>query len=458
MLIKKPSKFDFDIIVIGSGAGGSVAAQTLAVAGKRVGLIEAKALGGASLNTTSIPTTALYDAAKALQDVQSAQHHGIRPGSSSFRYASVLQSVEQAVASAKPRDEQAYSHPNIHILHGQAHFVSPYVVSVGLRRYSARSFVIATGTVPHAPSVAGLSETPHLSYRDMATLDTLPDSLAIIGGGPSGYQYAHIFATFGVRVHLFEKLGHLLPHEDSEVGDLTAASLARKGVRVHVGVHILTTKGDNKRVVVEFRQHGLVHRISTERLLVAAGTDPAVDLGLENTGVRYDASGIKVDRTMRTNIKHIYAVGDSTGARSAAAAIQSAHVAAHNLLHRKHIGFDTHAIPRIALGMPQVASVGKTEHELKWSGVPYQTAIAPLGIIARATGEPYASGFVKVIATQHGFLLGASVVAANASEMLPELSLAVRKGLRACDVANTIHAFPSWTEAIRVACAKIRCI
>lgn len=459
MLKRKPIQFDFDTIVIGSGAGGSVAAHTLAAAGKKVGLIESHALGGASLNYAGIPVNTLYEAARSIDNMHSATHYGVRPGSTNFRYASVHQAMEHSITASKPDESAAYKSNGIQLIRGHAQFLDTYTVSVAMRRYTAKTFIIASGSRPRIPTgIDGLSQTPYLTYNDIPKLSVLPKSMAIIGGGTSGYQFAHIFASFGVRVHVLEKASHILPYEDSEVGDLAASSLARKDVRVHTGAHVTAVQGDAKRAVLTFGQHNQQHRISVDRIFLATGNAPQVDLGLENTGIRYDDSGIRVDRFQQTNQKHIFAVGDSTGLGTSAAALQTGQIAAHNILHRKAIAFDPTAIPRIALGMPQIACVGKTEHQLRATGIAYQTSIAPLGITARATGEPFTSGFVKITASHTGIVLGASIVAPQAIDILPELTLSVRKHLHACDVSNTIHAFPTWTEAVRTACARIRCI
>lgn len=459
MLKRTPIQFDFDTIVIGSGAGGSIAAHTLASAGKKVGLIEEHALGGASLNHAGIPVATLFEAAQTIETIQSAPRYGIRSGSIDLHYSSVHQAIGRSIIASKPDESAAYKTRGIRLIRGRAHFLDKYTVSVAMQRYTAKTFIIATGSSARIPNdIDGLAQTPYLTYVDIPKLATLPKSLAIVGAGASGYQFAHIFASFGVRVHLLEKASHILPHEDSEVGDLAASSLARKGVRVHTAAHITATHGDTKHTVVTFNQHSQQHRISVDTLLLTTGSNPQTDLGLENTGIRYDADGIRVDRFQRTNQNHIFAVGDSVGIGSVAAAMQSAQIAAHNILHRKQVALDTTALPRTALGMPEIACVGKTEHQLRFSGNAYQTSIAPLGITARATTEPFTSGFVKIIASHTGIVLGASIVAPQASSMLPEVSLAVRKHLHACDIANTVHSFPTWNEAVRVACAKIRCI
>jgi pyruvate/2-oxoglutarate dehydrogenase complex dihydrolipoamide dehydrogenase (E3) component len=279
-----------------------------------------------------------------------------------------------------------------------------------------------------------------------------------VGGGATAYEYAQIFSTFGARVHVIEQHTHLLHKEDTEVGDLAEAALTKLGVRVHTHAKITSISGQKKHKVVTFEQHGQQHRIACDTIMVASGKQPNTNVGLENTGVKFSADGIRVNAKMQSSKDHIYAAGDVTGGYLFThVAAQHARIVTHNMFHNKKVTTQKHAIPRVFFGEPEVAAVGKTEHELKMNGHSYQTAIAPIGILGRASTANYDSGFVKVIATHSGVLIGASIVAPHAGEMLQELTFAVQYGRRACDISETIHPFPTWSEAIRIACNRIHC-
>ena len=180
---------------------------------------------------------------------------------------------------------------------------------------------------------------------------------------------------------------------------------------------------------------------------------------MENASVTYSDEGIRVNKQLQTSQKHIFAIGDANGTNhSASSAIRQGLVAAHNIAHRKKVSFESHAVPRVSYGLPEVVVVGKTEREMKLTGLPYQTSIAPLGIIGRSHTSAYASGFVKIVASHTGVIIGASIISPQASEFASELTFAIQHHRRACDISNTIHPFSSWSDAVRVAASKIYCI
>lgn len=457
---KKPSKYDFDLIVIGSGSGGGVAAHIAAAEGKKVGIIEAGALGGDCPNYSCIPTKSLLEAANALETIQDAHQFGIKSGSVSYNYRSIQSWKDKVISSTGVKNEsKAFKSDNIQVIKGYGHFISPFVISVGLRRYSARKFVIATGGKTVIPQINGLADTGYITYKEATSLEKLPKSIFIIGGGAVAYEFAQIFNAFGTRMHISEKHPHLLSTDDPEVGDIVRASLEDRGVRVHCSTKIINISGKQDHKVITFEQQGQQHRVSVEQIMLATGKTPNIDLGLENTGVRYSADCIKTNKYLQTNVKHIFAVGEVTGYHiSTQASMQQARVAIHNAYHNNKVAIDYHSIPKVVFGTPEIATVGRNEHELRLTGELFQTAIAPIGILGKSITTNYSSGFVKIIATHSGIIIGASIVAPHASEMINELSIAISKHLHACDVANVVHAFPTWSEAIRVACAKIKCI
>lgn len=456
---KKPNSFDFDLLVVGSGAGGGVAAHLAANEGKKVGLVESDLLGGDCPNYSCIPTKSLLTAASTLDAMKSASRHGLKATSISYSANSLNRWKESVIAEANgSQTNSAFASEGIKTIKGHAHFLSPWVISVGSHRYSARKFLVATGSSPVIPEIKGLKDTGYITYREAGALKEFPKSVVIIGGGATAYEYSQIFSAFGSRVHIVEQHGHLLHTEDSEVGDLGEANLSASGIRVHLGTKVTSVSGNAKHKVVVFEKNGQEHRIACDTVMIASGKKPNVDIGLENTGIKFTNTGIKVTSGMQTTKKHIWAAGDVLGGDLFAhAAVQHARVAVHNMYHSKKARFSSHAVPRVFYGMPEIACVGKTEHRLKMTSVSYQTAIAPIGIVGRSGPANFDSGFVKLIATHGGTLIGASVVAPHAGEILQELTFAINRGHRACDVAETIHPFPTWSEAIRIAASRIRC-
>jgi dihydrolipoamide dehydrogenase len=458
---KKPSRFNYDLIVIGSGASGGVAAHLAANEGKRVALVESHALGGDSPHFGSIPTKALLKSAKTLRTMQQAPKFGIRSSSISYNYQSIQAWKDAAItATGVQRESSLFKHQGINILRGRGHFLDPWTLSLGLKRITGRKFLIATGSLPYVPDIPELNEAGFITYKQASNLLKTPTSLFIIGGGPVAYEYSQIFSTFGCRVHIAEIRNHLLPFEDTEIGDSVEIALTSKGIKTHIGANIIQIASSAGKKIITFEQNGKQYSVATEKIMVAAGKLPNIDLGLENTGIKLTDFGIRVNRYMQTSCKHIFAAGDVLGIDfSTHAAIQEGQLAIHNMYNRKKIAMDYHAIPRCYFGDPEIAVVGKTEHQLKASaGGIYQTSITPIKILGKAITSNYSLGFVKIIANHNGVLLGASIVAPHASEMIQELTFAIQHRHHACEVAKTIHPFPTWSEAIRIAASKIKCI
>jgi len=458
--VKKPTRWNYDLIVIGSGSGGSVATHLAANEGKKVAIIEMGSLGGDAPNFGIIPTEALLKSAKTIETVQNAHKFGVKPSTLSLNYNSILAWKEKAIfATGVNQELKAYKNQNIMNLKGKAHFISPWEISLGLKRLSAKKFLIASGSLPYIPSINGIDQAGYITYKQASRLYKAPKSIFIIGGGHIAYEYAQIFSSFGARVHIAEIRDHLMPAEDPEVGDSAEAALNKRGVRVHTSANIVHISGGKNRKIITFEQDGQQHHVAVEEILVAAGNLPNVDLGLENTGLRYNEQGIPVNRFMQTKQKNIFAAGSVVGMSNAThTSIQESRIAQHNMYHRKKVAMDYSAIPRIYSGSPEIAAVGKAEWQMLLTGELFQTSIAPIGMLGRAISSNWAQGFVKIIANHNGVILGASIVAPHASEMLPELTFAVQHHHHACDIANTVHGFPTWSEATRIAASKIKCI
>lgn len=457
---KKPRKFDYDLIIIGSGASGGIGAHLAILEGKKVGLVEMHTLGGNSLNFGCIPTKALLKSAETLETVQLAHRFGIRSSAVSFNYKSIQLWKDKALIGTGVKNESSiFRSEGIHIIRGKAHFLDKYTIGVGVNRITAKKFLIATGSDHRVPNIPGINETGFITYKEAGNLLKPPKSLFIIGGSALAYEYAQIFSAFGSRVHIAEVNDHLLPNEDPEVGDSAQSSLNLRGVRVHTSAKVIHLSGGVGRKVVTFEQNGQQNRVVTEELMITTKRHPNIDIGLENTGIKYSPEGIHVNKFMQTSNKNIFAAGSVVGNNdSIHADIQESRVAIHNLYNRKKIAMELHAIPRCVFGEPEIACVGLTEKIMKLTGQIYQTSIAPIGILGKASTSDYSAGFVKIIANHYGVLVGASIVAPHASEMLQELTFAIGHRHHACAVANTIHPFPTFSEAIRVAASKIKCI
>ncbi|HAC56487.1 TPA: hypothetical protein DCF80_03215 [Candidatus Saccharibacteria bacterium] len=451
--------YDYDLIVIGSGAGGSVAADIVAAAGKRVAIVEADMMGGQCPNWGCIPTKALLEASRVLNTARGAEAFGIRTSTTGFNYPSVKAWKDLAIKRTGAHNSaKYYQSKGIGVYHGQAHFISPHEITVNRRHLSAEQFLVATGSSWSSLNVPVSERVTLHDARSILDLPKPPKSLFIIGGGATGVEFAEIFASFGTKVYIAEEAPRLLPREDQEVSQLTEAVLAkRRGVHVLTKAKITGVSIDGISPRVEFLRGGEQHSIKADQVLVAVGKQPNVDIGLENASVDYTKRGIDVDEQLRTSTSHIYAAGDVLGQHLYThVGVYESRIAANNLLHRQKITPNYKAVPRVTFLTPEIASVGMSEEDCLKRDLKIKTAIVPVNVIGRANVSNAMDGFVKVITDARGVLIGASIVSAHAGETIHELTLAIQHGMTAAEVANTLHAFPTWSEAVRVACAKIK--
>jgi len=456
----KPKIVDFDLIVVGTGAGGGVAAHMAAARGKKVAVIEQESIGGECPNYGCVPTKAILQSAKMYNTVQKVSDFGIKVGKTEVDLGAIHSWKNQAVKNTGTDEgRQAYERSGITVIRGHAHFLDPWMLSVGKRRYSAHNFLVATGSHDVVPPIHGLKECDYIGYRQALELTTMPKKLFIIGGGAIGSEFTHYFSSFGVEVHLADFMPHLLGNEDPEVGELVEAIFEQEGVNVHTETRVIKIVNKGKQHVVSFEKLGKVHSVTVDKVMLAAGKSPNVDLGLENAGVHYDKKrGIHVERTMQTTAPHIYAAGDVTGRYMFThVASYESRIAGHNMFSPlKHMA-DYRAVPRAIYVEPEVAGVGATEAELKKKGKKYQSAAVPISVIGRSNVSQQDTGFVKILANKKGVILGASIVAPRAGEMIHELALAVQWRMKASKIDYTMHAYPTWSQAVRICANKISC-
>lgn len=457
----KKVQFDYDLIVIGTGAGGSAAATIAAQEGKKVAVVEADTFGGDSPNWSDIPTKAILHAAHLYDEARHGARFGLRSTTLGYNYHSIRAWKDLAVKrTGAGGNRRYYENEGISAFAGSAHFLSPNEISVNRRHLSAEKFLIATGSHWEAPSVQGLDKVGFLTPRTILEALRPPKSLYIIGAGTVGVEIAQLMATFGTKVYLADIASRILPSEDAEVGDLMERLLReQKGVTALTQTRTLAVSKDGVAKRVTYTRGGVEKSIKVDEVLVATGRIPTVDLGLENASVTYTKKGIEVNDHLQTSARHIYAAGDVLGRHSTThTAILESRVAAHNLLHprSKQLSPDYTASSRLTFTHPGVASVGLSEDDCTKRDLTIKKAIAPLNIIARSNTSDFRDGFVKIIADKKGVILGATVVAPHASEIIHELALAVKCSLTVGDLAATPHAFLSWSEAVRVAAAKLR--
>ena len=450
--------FDFDLIVIGSGAGGSVAATIAARAGKRVAIIEEDTFGGDSPNWSDIPTKALLHVASIYDEARHASRFGLRTSTLGYNYPSIRAWKDLAIKrTGIANNRHFYEKNGVSAFNGKAHFLTANEITVNRRHLSAAQFLIATGSGWVTPKIQGIEEVTYFTPRTILEAIRPPKSLFIVGGGNYGVEIAQLMAIFGTKVYIAEQAGRLLPHSDPEVGELIEKVLSeQKGATVltHSRVLSVEKEGLGKKILIS--RGGVEKYVKADEILIAAGRVPNVDFGLDNAGVKYSLKGIETNEFLQTSVKHIFAAGDVLGKGSHThSALLESKVAAHNILERTNVVPDYTGSPSLLFTTPEIAQVGLSEDDCRRRDLSINKAIAPLNIIARSNTSDFRDGFVKIITDKKGVILGATVAAPHAAEIIHELALAVKLGITAAQLADVPHAFLSWSEAVRVAASKL---
>ena len=454
----RPQSFDYNLIVIGAGAAGLVSSYIGATVNARVALIEKNAMGGDCLNTGCVPSKALLKTARLLAEARDSQRYGIRRMDSEVDFGEVMSRVKTIIAKIEPHDSpERYRAMGVDVIEGHGTLVSPWEVEVEGRRISARAIVLATGAEPLVPPIDGLADTRYLTSDTLWELESLPERLVVLGGGPIGSELTQAFARLGAEVTVVEMADRLLPREDREAGDQLAASLRQDGVRVALG-HKALRVVDGRRLVCEHDDSEV--EFEFDQLLVALGRRTRTSgYGLEALGVRLTKrGGIETDPFQRTNFPNIYVCGDAAGP------YQFTHVAAHqawsaavNALISPFWSFrtDYRVIPWVTFTDPEVARVGLSEDEAREREVDYEVTTYGLDDLDRAIADSADYGFVKVL-TRPGKdeILGATIVGAHAGEMLPEFVLAMKHKLGLNKLLGTIHVYPTYSEALKYAAGE----
>ena len=436
-----------DLIVIGGGAGGMAAARAAARAGKRPVMVQLGPIGGDCTFTGCVPSKAVIEAAARGADFSEAM-------------ASARQAVETIAAT---ENDDVFRREGVEVIHARAMFRSPSTLDVDGSVLTSPRIVIATGATAAIPPIGGLADIDYLTNENVFELDEQPSSLAVLGGGAIGCELAQAFRRLGSAVTIVEGLDRLLPKEEPETSAVIADAFTAEGIEVRVGRSVVRIESLERKGAARLHLEG-GETIVADRVLVAVGRRAATDgLGLDAAGVGTDRGFVKVDRHLATTADGIWAVGDVTGAlQFTHAADEMGRIAAANALssRRSRRSFDPSAIPWVTFTTPEVGRVGMTEAEAASHGG--RVAYLPMSAVDRAVTAEETRGFVKLIAgprpllrnTGGGRILGATVVASRGGEMIHEPALAMATRMFTGRLAQTVHAYPTWSMAIRQAAAQ----
>lgn len=445
-------QFDFDLIVIGGGPGGYVAAIRAAQLGAKVCLIERKRLGGTCLNWGCIPTKALYRSAEVCALSKNSEEFGIVNTGTSVNWQQVQARKNKIVDQLVSGIAQLMKANGITVVEGEASFAGTNEVSVkktngDIESISAGHIIIATGSKPAVLPIEGADLPGVLDSTDLLSIDHIPDRLAIIGGGVIGIEFATIFNAFGSKVTVIEFLPSILAQLDSDLSKRLVPMLKKKGIEIFTGSKVMKIEKKDELILTVSTAKGEIS-IAADKVLMAAGRQPVTDgLQLENAGVVYDRKGIKTNSFGQTNVPNIYAIGDVTGG------IMLAHTASHQgIAAVEHLmDFESQhnvmPVPSCVFTFPEIAVVGITEDEARAKGISYKTGKFMFGANGKALTLGEGEGFVKVISDENDTIIGVHILGPHASDLIHEGTLAIGLRLPADDVIKTIHAHPTLAES-----------
>ncbi len=446
----------YNLVVVGGGPAGLVCASGAAGLGARVALIERDLLGGDCLNVGCVPSKALVRSARAIVDARNAPELGVRVlGNAAVDFAEVMARMRRLRASLSPHDAaERFRSLGIDVFLGQGIFIGPDRVSVSGQELTFAKAVIATGAHAAMPPIAGLASVRCLTNENVFTLTSLPNRLTVIGGGPIGCELAQSFARFGSKVCLLTRTNGVLPREDPNAAKLVADSFRRDGIRIVGNAEILRIDqtATGKNVVIEVGSDG-PQQIECDEILLGVGRVPNVDgLGLEAAGVEFDPRhGIRVNRRLQTTNPRVFAAGDVCSEyKFTHAADAMARIVLRNALFQGREKADSLVIPWCTFTDPEVARVGLDEKQASDRGMDIDVHVWSLEEVDRAILDDQTVGYFKVL-TKKGTdrILGATIVASHAGEMISPITLAMtnRLGLRA--IANTIFSYPTQSEGLK---------
>ncbi len=446
---------NYDMVIIGGGPGGYVAAIRGAQLGLGVAIVEQEEVGGLCLNWGCIPSKALLRNAEVLSLVHRAGEFGISFDNLSVDYGKAVDRSRQIVKRLVGGLKSLMKRYGIDVLPGHASLPGPGRVSVDSREeLEAANVIVATGARNKGLRPVPVDGERIISTREALALKELPGRTAIIGGGAAGVEFAYLWATYGCEVTLIELLPHLLPNEDPEISQTLEKSFQKQGIRIMTGARVEESDFVNGVGTLTVSTGPDTTQVHCDKVLVAVGLEGNVEgTGLVELGVEMRDGFIVVDEAMRTNLPNVYAVGDVTGAPLLAhTAFAQGHVAAETIAGLPTLKLVSENIPRATYCQPQVASVGLTEAQARERGLDVKVGKFPFFASGKALGHGDREGFVKVVAgAEYGEVLGAHMIGPEVTELLGEVSVAQALDATVEDIGLAVHPHPTLSEALKEA-------
>ena len=461
---EKPKSFDADMVVIGAGSGGLVAALIAATVKAKVTLIEKNKMGGDCLNTGCVPSKALIRSARHAYDNSRGKSLGFSDSVIDVDFKAIMARVQRTIAEIEPHDSvERYQGLGVDVEIGEGEVVSPWHVCVNGKTISTRNIVIASGAEPFVPPIENIDSVDYLTSNNLWELQERPGKVVVLGGGPIGTELTQAFGRLGSQVTQVELLPNILPREDKEFSEMVQMQLETEGVNVLTGHKALSIVNEGKgSLLTVVDGEGVKKAVPFDRLVVAVGRKANTSgFGLEELGVILNPNGtVSVDDYLRTNFPNIYAIGDAAGP------YQFTHTASHmawfasvNALFGlfKKFKVDYAVIPWATFCFPEVARVGLNEQDACAQGIPYEVSTYDVADLDRAIVEEAAHGLIKVLTVPgKDKILGVTIAAEHAGELIGEFTLAMKHGIGLKKILGTIHIYPTFLEMNKFAASEWR--
>jgi dihydrolipoamide dehydrogenase len=456
----------YDVVIIGSGPGGYVAAVRAAQLGLKTACVEKwPRLGGVCLNVGCIPSKALLDSSEHFHTARTGlADHGISTGEVRMDVARMMARKEQVVKDLTDNVRKLLQHHKVAVVQGTATLAGNNRVTIasegGVQTLAAPNIILATGSEPLAPAGLAFDGKTILSSTELLRLDAVPERLGIVGGGYIGLELGSVWMRLGAKVTVIEMLPEIAPTLDGQVRRRLQSILKRQGFTFRLGTRVTSAKAANGRAAVAIESDNATDTLEFDKLLVSVGRRPLTrELGLEAAGVETDPKTgcVRVDASLRTSAPGIYAIGDLVPGPMLAHKASAEGRAAAEIIAGKPGEVNYDAIPAIVYTAPEVAGVGLTEEQIKAREIPYATGVYPFAGAGRARCLGETEGFVKLIAhNTTDRILGVHIIGARASEMIAEAVVALEFAASAEDIARTVHGHPTFSEALMEAAAAVR--
>lgn len=447
----------YDLVVVGAGTAGLVAAQTAAALGAKVALIERDLLGGSCLNIGCVPSKAIIRTSRLYAEMRDAHRYGgIVPNDIRVDFPAVMRRVRGIRARISRADSaRALVAAGVDVFFGDAHFVKADALMLEGTTLRFKRAMIATGARPDMPAIPGLDEAGYLTNENVFDLTELPRRLLVIGGGPLGCEMAQAFCRLGVQTTIAQNWPLFLPREERDAAQILSAAFARDGIDIRLDTSVAGVRVEGGEKLVDLVRDDYKNTIAVDAILTGTGRVPNVDgLGLEAAGVAYDSDrGVHVDDFLRTENPRIYAAGDvCLEYKFNDTAEATARIVVQNALFRHRQRLSALTIPWCTYTDPEIAHVGLYVRQARERGISVKTFTIPMHDVDRAIADDEEVGFVKIhVKERTDQILGATIVARHAGEMISEITLAMVAGIGLRRLASVIHPYPTQADAIRKA-------